>query len=125
MKLILSFDRLKFITKLCLSETFGFLKRFLSVSFPPSFQECGHKAAFCHGSMDPPQRALIQKQWSKDEINIICATVAFGMGTIDYYYFTALVADDGHVLTITRLIVGLQEIFFVSMLQGIIFLDLQ
>lgn len=43
-------------------------------------QECGHKAAFYHGSIDPPQRAFVQKQWSKDEINIICATVAFGMG---------------------------------------------
>ncbi|KAK6915965.1 Helicase, C-terminal [Dillenia turbinata] len=30
--------------------------------------------------MDPAQRAFVQKQWSKDEINIICATVAFGMG---------------------------------------------
>ncbi|KAK4476848.1 hypothetical protein RD792_016010, partial [Penstemon davidsonii] len=43
-------------------------------------QEYGHKAAFYHGSMEPTQRAMIQKQWSKDEINIICATVAFGMG---------------------------------------------
>ncbi|XP_072962259.1 ATP-dependent DNA helicase Q-like 4A isoform X2 [Typha angustifolia] len=43
-------------------------------------QEYGHKASFYHGSMDPSQRAYIQKQWSKDEINIICATVAFGMG---------------------------------------------
>uniref|UniRef100_A0A803LN05 DNA 3'-5' helicase n=1 Tax=Chenopodium quinoa TaxID=63459 RepID=A0A803LN05_CHEQI len=43
-------------------------------------QECGHKAAFYHGSMDAAQRAFVQKQWSKDEINIICATVAFGMG---------------------------------------------
>ncbi|TXG53728.1 hypothetical protein EZV62_018984 [Acer yangbiense] len=43
-------------------------------------QECGHKAAFYHGSMDPAQRSFTQKQWSKDEINIICATVAFGMG---------------------------------------------
>ncbi|KAG4980911.1 hypothetical protein JHK82_034157 [Glycine max] len=43
-------------------------------------QECGHKCAFYHGSMDPVQRASVQKQWSKDEINIICATVAFGMG---------------------------------------------
>ncbi|OWM84899.1 ATP-dependent DNA helicase Q-like 4A isoform X2 [Punica granatum] len=43
-------------------------------------QEYGHKAAFYHGSMDAGQRAFIQKQWSKDEINIICATVAFGMG---------------------------------------------
>ncbi|KAJ8452816.1 hypothetical protein Cgig2_014579 [Carnegiea gigantea] len=43
-------------------------------------QEYGHKAAFYHGSMDPAQRVFVQKQWSKDEINIICATVAFGMG---------------------------------------------
>ncbi|KAL0654250.1 hypothetical protein Bca4012_096941 [Brassica carinata] len=44
-------------------------------------KEFGHKAAFYHGSIEPTQRALVQKQWSKDEINIICATVAFGMGT--------------------------------------------
>ncbi|XP_071691559.1 ATP-dependent DNA helicase Q-like 4A isoform X2 [Rutidosis leptorrhynchoides] len=43
-------------------------------------QEFGHKAAFYHGSMDPDERAKVQKMWSKDEINIICATVAFGMG---------------------------------------------
>ncbi|KAK2393062.1 DNA helicase [Trifolium repens] len=43
-------------------------------------QECGHKCAFYHGSMDPDQRAFVQRQWSKDEINVICATVAFGMG---------------------------------------------
>ncbi|KAG0499749.1 hypothetical protein HPP92_004440 [Vanilla planifolia] len=43
-------------------------------------QECGHKASFYHGSMDPRQRSFVQQQWSKDEVNIICATVAFGMG---------------------------------------------
>nr|XP_043624534.1 ATP-dependent DNA helicase Q-like 4A isoform X2 [Erigeron canadensis] len=43
-------------------------------------QDFGHKAAFYHGSMDPDKRASVQKMWSKDEINIICATVAFGMG---------------------------------------------
>ncbi|CAM8986358.1 unnamed protein product [Rhodiola kirilowii] len=43
-------------------------------------QEYGHKAAFYHGSMESSQRAFVQTQWSKDEINIICATVAFGMG---------------------------------------------
>ncbi|XVF67681.1 hypothetical protein PTKIN_Ptkin10aG0141100 [Pterospermum kingtungense] len=43
-------------------------------------QQYGHKAAFYHGNMDTAQRTSIQKQWSKDEINIICATVAFGMG---------------------------------------------
>lgn len=50
-----------------------------------SCQEYGHKAAFYHGSLDPGQRALVQKQWSKDEINIICATVAFGMGMSVYF----------------------------------------
>lgn len=73
----------------------GFLKRF----FWSSVQECGHKAAFYHGSMDPTQRAFIQKQWSKDEINIICATVAFGMGIIGYYYFTFFGADGNFLLT--------------------------
>ncbi|KAK1374273.1 DNA helicase [Heracleum sosnowskyi] len=43
-------------------------------------KECGHKAAFYHGGVDPSERAYVQEQWSKDEINIICATVAFGMG---------------------------------------------
>lgn len=45
-----------------------------------TFQECGHKCTYYHGNMDPAQRAFVQKQWSKDEVNIICATVAFGMG---------------------------------------------
>ncbi|KAF0893130.1 hypothetical protein E2562_023164 [Oryza meyeriana var. granulata] len=43
-------------------------------------REYGHKASHYHGSMDPDDRACIQKQWSKDKISIICATVAFGMG---------------------------------------------
>lgn len=43
-------------------------------------KEYGHKAAFYHGGVDPSERAYVQEQWSKDEINIICATVAFGMG---------------------------------------------
>ncbi|KAI3774488.1 hypothetical protein L1987_49046 [Smallanthus sonchifolius] len=43
-------------------------------------QEFGHKAAFYNGSMDSDKRATVQKMWSKDEINITSATVAFGMG---------------------------------------------
>ncbi|CAI0439398.1 unnamed protein product [Linum tenue] len=43
-------------------------------------EQCGHKAAFYHGNMEATQRAFVQRQWSKDEVNIICATVAFGMG---------------------------------------------
>nr|APZ84616.1 RecQ-like helicase 4 [Zea mays subsp. parviglumis] len=43
-------------------------------------RDCGHKVSHYHGSMDPMDRTHIQKLWSKDKINIICATVAFGMG---------------------------------------------
>ena len=43
-------------------------------------QEFGHKVAFYHGQMDPDERNYVQRMWSKDEVNIICATVAFGMG---------------------------------------------
>lgn len=53
-----------------------------------SFQEYGHKVAFYHGSMDPDLRASVQKAWSKDQINIICATVAFGMGMSQYFHLS-------------------------------------
>ncbi|CAI9271775.1 unnamed protein product [Lactuca saligna] len=43
-------------------------------------QEFRHKAAFHHASMDPNERVSVQKMWSKDEVNIIFATMAFGMG---------------------------------------------
>ncbi|XP_062218159.1 ATP-dependent DNA helicase Q-like 4A isoform X2 [Phragmites australis] len=43
-------------------------------------RECGHIVAHYHGSMDPVDRTRVQKKWSMDKINIICATVAFGMG---------------------------------------------
>lgn len=67
---------LKLYHVLCVPQLSLFKRRIGSY-----FQEFGHKAAFYHGSIEPAQRALVQKQWSKDEINIICATVAFGMGT--------------------------------------------
>ncbi|KAJ7531759.1 hypothetical protein O6H91_14G057500 [Diphasiastrum complanatum] len=43
-------------------------------------REFGHKAAYYHANMDPDERTSVQRRWSKDEVNIICATVAFGMG---------------------------------------------
>ncbi|KAL6629187.1 hypothetical protein ACP70R_028952 [Stipagrostis hirtigluma subsp. patula] len=43
-------------------------------------RDCGHKVAYYHGNMDPIDRESVQEQWSMDEIHIICATVAFGMG---------------------------------------------
>lgn len=47
--------------------------------FPP-LQALGHKCAFYHGQMESEHRSQVQRRWSKDEIHIICATVAFGMG---------------------------------------------
>ncbi|KAI5066012.1 hypothetical protein GOP47_0018636 [Adiantum capillus-veneris] len=43
-------------------------------------RDYGHNAGFYHGNMDSEERSYVQRQWSKDAINIICATVAFGMG---------------------------------------------
>ncbi|GJP32612.1 hypothetical protein CLOM_g17224 [Closterium sp. NIES-68] len=40
----------------------------------------GHRAGFYHANIAAPERADVQRRWSKDEINVICATVAFGMG---------------------------------------------
>ncbi len=45
-----------------------------------AMQSFGHKAAFYHASMESDERNYVQRRWSKDEISIICATVAFGMG---------------------------------------------
>ncbi|XP_076915597.1 ATP-dependent DNA helicase Q-like 4A [Bidens hawaiensis] len=81
-------------TKKCLEDIDGYIKKFhfdqCGIIYCLSrmdcekvaewLQKCGHKAAFYHASMDPEERAWVQQQWSKDEINIICATVAFGMG---------------------------------------------
>ncbi|KAL8520083.1 hypothetical protein ACS0TY_010858 [Phlomoides rotata] len=81
-------------TKKCIEDIDGFIKdnhfdecgiiyclsRMDCEKVAEKLKEYGHKAGFYHGSVDSAQRSMIQKQWSKDEINIICATVAFGMG---------------------------------------------
>lgn len=43
-------------------------------------QRSGIKCAFYHAGMEPDDRLTIQKAWQADEIQVICATVAFGMG---------------------------------------------
>lgn len=77
--------------------------------FPPSLcQECGHKVSHYHGSMDPVDRTRVQQQWSKDKINIICATVAFGMGNFIFQTsvcITTIVACP----MLTLLIVGINK----------------
>ncbi|CCH58032.1 hypothetical protein TBLA_0A02320 [Henningerozyma blattae CBS 6284] len=43
-------------------------------------EKSGIKAAFYHAGMEPDDRLRVQKAWQADEIQVICATVAFGMG---------------------------------------------
>ena len=40
----------------------------------------GFNAAFYHAGMDGAERSRIQKAFTDDEIDIVCATIAFGMG---------------------------------------------
>ena len=40
----------------------------------------GIKCAFYHAGMEPEDRLRVQRAWQSDEIRVICATVAFGMG---------------------------------------------
>ena len=35
---------------------------------------------FYHAGLEAEQRELVQQKWSNDEVHILCATVAFGMG---------------------------------------------
>ncbi|EJS44156.1 sgs1p [Saccharomyces arboricola H-6] len=43
-------------------------------------QKNGIKCAYYHAGMEPDERLSVQKAWQADEIQVICATVAFGMG---------------------------------------------
>jgi ATP-dependent DNA helicase RecQ len=40
----------------------------------------GVRAAAYHAGMEPPERARVQESFIRDETQVICATIAFGMG---------------------------------------------
>lgn len=40
----------------------------------------GVKAAYYHAGMDPADRLKVQKLWQANKVQLICATIAFGMG---------------------------------------------
>lgn len=43
-------------------------------------QRSGIKCDFYHAGMEPEDRLRVQKAWQSDMLQVICATVAFGMG---------------------------------------------
>ena len=42
--------------------------------------ERGHSAIAYHAGLSDSERPLAQEKWSKGKVNIVCATIAFGMG---------------------------------------------
>lgn len=43
-------------------------------------RQAGYKASHYHGAMKSDERAEVQNQFLRDDIQIVCATIAFGMG---------------------------------------------
>ena len=42
--------------------------------------DCKVKAVFYHAGLGSHQRVSVQKRWHSGEVNVVCATIAFGMG---------------------------------------------
>ena len=56
------------------------LSRKSTESLAAKLQEKGFKAAFYHAKMDPGDRSRTQEAFLRDDVRIMCATIAFGMG---------------------------------------------
>ncbi|GAB3541191.1 DNA helicase RecQ [Spirosoma fluminis] len=56
------------------------LSRKSTESLAAKLQEKGFSAAFYHAKMDPDDRARTQEAFLRDDVRIMCATIAFGMG---------------------------------------------
>ncbi|WP_080241145.1 DNA helicase RecQ [Spirosoma rigui] len=56
------------------------LSRKSTESLAAKLQEKGFNAAFYHARMDPADRARTQEAFLRDDVKIMCATIAFGMG---------------------------------------------
>lgn len=56
------------------------LSRKSTESLAAKLQEKGFSAAFYHAKMDPEDRARTQEAFLRDDVRIMCATIAFGMG---------------------------------------------
>ncbi|MCK8493248.1 DNA helicase RecQ [Spirosoma sp. RP8] len=56
------------------------LSRKSTESLAAKLQEKGFNAAFYHAGMDPAERSRTQEAFLRDDVRIMCATIAFGMG---------------------------------------------
>ena len=56
------------------------LARKTTESLAEKLRNAGYNAAHYHGKMTPEERNRVQEQFIRDEVPIICATIAFGMG---------------------------------------------
>jgi ATP-dependent DNA helicase RecQ len=56
------------------------LSRTSTEKMASKLEQFGYKAAYYHAGMDALSRSRIQERFQNDEIDIICATIAFGMG---------------------------------------------
>ncbi|GAB3894098.1 DNA helicase RecQ [Spirosoma agri] len=56
------------------------LSRKSTESLAAKLQEKGFNAAFYHAGMDPADRSRTQEAFLRDDVRIMCATIAFGMG---------------------------------------------
>jgi ATP-dependent DNA helicase RecQ len=56
------------------------LSRKSTESLAAKLQEKGFNAAFYHAKMDPGDRSRTQEAFLRDDVRIMCATIAFGMG---------------------------------------------
>ncbi len=56
------------------------LSRNATESTAEFLQKKGVRAAAYHGGMEAGARARIQDQFSRDDLDVVCATIAFGMG---------------------------------------------
>lgn len=56
------------------------LSRKSTESLAAKLQEKGYGAAFYHAGMDADERARTQDAFLRDDVRIMCATIAFGMG---------------------------------------------
>lgn len=45
-----------------------------------SLQDAGFRVGFYHAGMTPRQRSEVQNSWRADKLQLVVATIAFGMG---------------------------------------------